>query len=177
MLCASDAFYYYRVFCFYICYHRKNYIILMMILMNLGLTTDPMVCNIFALFHCVLTSLLLSLVFWGLMFFTNRSRVQRWLTPCIILALKFLVLPPVKKHSFIVIVWFCTYNVSSRCIFPKIWSKAIQWETSVLLTTLLAEVHILAPLFSALMVETPQSTNFGVGILTGYARRFIWQRV
>ena len=36
--------------------------------MNLGLTMDPLVRNIFALFICVLTSPLVVLVFWGLMF-------------------------------------------------------------------------------------------------------------
>ena len=118
--CASDDFYFYCVVCFYIFYHRTNKICSMTSLTNLGLTPDPLVRTIFALFICVLTSMLLVLVFWSLLFFTKRSQFQRWLTPFIILALKFLILPPNFKISFIVIVRIFARCISKRCSFSKI---------------------------------------------------------
>ena len=45
---------------------------------------------------------------------------QRWLTPCIILALNFLIFPPNVTICFIFIVQLCTHIVSNRFSFSKI---------------------------------------------------------
>ena len=69
--CASDAFCFCLFLFFFICYifcHRTNQISLMMILKNLGLTPDPLVQIILAIFLCVLKIPLVVLVFWGLAF-------------------------------------------------------------------------------------------------------------
>ena len=52
-------------------------------------------------------------------FCTNSSRVQRWSTPCILLALKFLILSPIFKTSSIVIVWLCAHSASNLYSFYK----------------------------------------------------------
>ena len=83
-----------------------------------GITTGPLVCTIFALFIYMMKILLL--VFFRLTIFTNRSRVQRWLTPFNIFALKlkFVVFPPNSKISFVVFfatVLFFSHRVSKRC--------------------------------------------------------------
>ena len=50
-----------------------NQIQLIMSLPNLGLTPDPPVRTLFAIFICLLTSSMVVLVFWGLKFFHQRE--------------------------------------------------------------------------------------------------------
>ena len=52
-------------------------------------------------------------------FCTNMSQVQRWLTPCILLGLKFLIFPPSFKIIFMVMVWLCNHRISNCCSFSK----------------------------------------------------------
>ena len=59
------------------------------------------------------------MVFLHLKFCTNRSRFQRWLSPCIPLELKFLIFFPNFKIMFIVIVWLCAHSVFNHCSFSK----------------------------------------------------------
>ena len=103
----------------------------------MGLNLDPLVRTIIALFICVLIILLVVLVFWGLEFFTNRSRVQiwyfciwrvhtnmsrvqRWSTHQNVLVLKLLIFFPNTKLNFIVIVVvrICLTH-SNCCSFTK----------------------------------------------------------
>ena len=56
--CASNDFSFFCVVCFLfccICCHRTNQIFLIMILMMMDLTLDPLVRTLFAIFLCVLT--------------------------------------------------------------------------------------------------------------------------
>ena len=138
--CVSGDFSFYPIVCFLICYmccYRTNHILWMTSLKNLGLTPDPLVHTLFALFLCVLARPLVVLVFWGLTFLhqqesipkvifflpkihTDRSQVQRWSTHQNVLALKFLIFSPYFKISLIVIVKvrICLTH-SNRCIFNK----------------------------------------------------------
>ena len=52
-------------------------------------------------------------------FSTNKSRIQSWLTPCILLALKNLVLLPNSKTILIAILWFCDHSASYRCSYSN----------------------------------------------------------
>ena len=57
----------------------------MMSLTNLDLTPDPLVRTLFTLFLCVLTSLLVLLVFWGLKFLHQQE-----LSPEVVISLQYL---------------------------------------------------------------------------------------
>ena len=66
--CVSDDFPFYCLGLFlirYIFYHRNNQICSMMSLTNLGLTPDPLVRTVLALFLCVLTSPFVSVSVFG----------------------------------------------------------------------------------------------------------------
>ena len=140
--CISDTSYFYRVVSFLVCYIlclQTNQICSMTILMNLGMTPDPKVRT---LFFCVMTSLLVVLVFWGLAFFTNRSWFQRqyfcvwrfrtnrsWVQKLFthqnVFAINFLILFPNFKTSFIVTVVFRLFLAhSNQCSFTK---NMIRW--------------------------------------------------
>ena len=109
--CVSNAFFYW-VFCLYVLLSDESDS-----LDNesdkLGSDSRSSGTYYFCYFLWLLTSPLL--VIWGLHFLTNRSRVQRWLTPCILLTLKFLIFFPNFKISFIVIVIvrICAHSISN----------------------------------------------------------------
>ena len=138
--CVSDDFSFYCVVCFLIFYifcHWTNQIFSMMILKNLILTPYPLVCTIFVVFLCVLVITLVVLVFWVLTFLHQQESspkviflrlalsYQQESSPNLVdslkcLALKFLILFPNLKNSFIVIVVvrLCLAH-SNRCSFTK----------------------------------------------------------
>ena len=137
----SDDFYSYLVVWFlilYICCHWNNQICLMMSLTNLGMTPDPLVCTLFALFLCVLAILLVVLVFWGLAFGshqqesspkvifcvwrvrTNSSQFQRWLTHRKQIGAQIPYFLSKFETQFIVIVVFRLWLIRSNyCSFTK----------------------------------------------------------
>ena len=109
----------------------------MMSLTNLGLTLDPMVRTLFALFLCIFTIMLVVLVFWGLMFshqqdsitkviflrltfFYQQESIPKVVDSLKMLALKFLIFFPNLIISFIliVVVILCLAH-SDCCSFTK----------------------------------------------------------
>ena len=154
-----------------------NQILSMMSLTNLGLTPSPLVCTLSALFICVMKSLLL--VFWGLtfphqwesspllVFFHLAFLYQKESSPKVVNSLQsfnaqIADFSPNFKINFIVIVWICAHSISNWFFSPKTWNCTLQWATYVNLLNLLVGFQTPAPLFGALMVENPKSTNHGV---------------
>ena len=103
---------------------------------------------------------------------TNRSRVQRWLTPFNIFALKLKVVMfhPNFRIIFIVfstIVFFLPTASPTAALCPTAWSAALQWMTSGDLLILVAGIQILENLLSKSTAESPWFTNCGATGLAG----------
>ena len=121
--CVSNAFLILSrrlIFICYVCCHQTDQICSMSSLTNLGMDTDPLVRTILRFFFTFWRVRLWCLCFgvwcsctnrsrfqrwyfclWG--FHINRSWFQRWLTPWNVLVLKFLILKPNLKISFIIL--------------------------------------------------------------------------